>query len=250
MATLTTDTFERPADLTDAGDPRVLYAQSYLLTRMLVGLIGIALPLVFIIGEAWFLSGNVQVRPSLSAYYHTAMRDVFVAALSVTGFLLITYLSAQRDTWDFWLSFVAGVAVLGVVFFPTARPDLLTGSPPCGTTPVPPGCSPVQQQLGEALVSGIHLVCAAVFILSLAAIAFLFAQRERVHLGNVALARVLATSGWLILAAVAWAVVGSLLDLAIWGLTPLYVGEVVAVWSFGVAWVLKGRDLFRTAGTR
>ena len=46
MAMLTTDTFERPADLTDAGDPRVLYAQSYLLTRILVGLIGIALPLV------------------------------------------------------------------------------------------------------------------------------------------------------------------------------------------------------------
>ena len=59
----------------------------------------------------------------------------------------------------------------------------------------------------------------------------------------------LATSGWLILAAVAWAVVGSLLDLATWRLTPLYCGEVVAVWSFGVAWVLKGRDLFRTAGT-
>jgi hypothetical protein len=28
-------------------------------------------------------------------------------------------------------------------------------------------------------------------------------------------------------------------------LTPLYVAEVASVWAFGLAWLLKARDLFK-----
>ena len=108
----------------------------------------------FIIGEAYFLRG-VHVRGSLSAYYHTSMRDIFVAGLCVTGFLLATYMSGRSDQ-DPWYRLVAGVAVLGVVFFPTSRPHLLEDAPRCGITPMPEGCSPIHQQFGETLVAGIH----------------------------------------------------------------------------------------------
>ena len=74
---------------------------------------------------------------------------------------------------------LAGLAVIGAVFFPTSRPGLTPGDPRCGAKPVPAGCSPVQQQLGEPLVAGIHFTCAVVFVLSLAATAFLFAYRAR-----------------------------------------------------------------------
>jgi hypothetical protein len=170
------------------------------------------------------------------------MRDLFVAALSVTGFLLLTYMAGQRNTYDYWLSTVAGIAVLGVVFFPTTRPGV-GGAPACGTSPEPAGCSAVQQQFGEALTARIHLGSAAVFILSLAAIAFVFARREERRNANRRLATVQMACGWVIVAAVAWVVLGNWVDLRIGPLTPLYVTEVVAVWAFGLSWLLTARAL-------
>jgi len=241
---LTRNSFPRPDDLTDKADPAVLYVRSYLLIRTLVGLLGILLPVLFIVGEAAYFRGGVHVRGSLSAYYHTSMRDIFVAGLCVIGFLLATYLSGQVRTWDFWLSLVAGVAVVAVVFFPTSRPGLAPGDPRCGATPVPAGCSPVQQRLGESLVAGIHFACAVVFILSLAAIAFLFAYRARQYEHNRAVAAVQRVCGWVIIAAVVGAVVGELAAVRIWELTPLYLAEVASVWAFGTSWLLQGRALW------
>jgi hypothetical protein len=247
MAALTTGSFQRPADMWDMEDPRVLYVRSYLLIRKLVGIIGIALPLVLIAGEAFFLRGPVEVRGSLSAYYHTDMRDVFVGALSVIGFLLLTYMAGQRNTFDFWLSCVAGAAVLGVTFLPTQRPGLSEDDPRCGVTPEPTGCSPVQQAWGETLVSVLHFVAAFVFIVALAAICFLFAHRARVFDRNLAVARFTAGCGWAIVAALAWIGPGMVVDLQIGPLTALYVGEVVSVWAFGAAWLVKGRVGARSA---
>jgi hypothetical protein len=240
---LTRGTFRRPADMTNSADPAVLYVKSYLLIRTLVGVIGILLPVILLAGEAVFLNDDIAARHSLSAYYHTSMRDVFVAALAVIGFLLATYMAAQPRTWDFWLSLLAGVAVLGVVFFPTGRPGLGPDAPRCGSIPAPEGCVPIQQRLGEELVAGIHYAFAAVFILCLAAIAFLFAYRARQYERNRTMAAFQDVCGWVILAAALGAVVGELSGTRLWGLTPLYVGEVVAVWAFGASWLMKGTNL-------
>ena len=53
--------------MSDEADPSVLYVQSYLLIRTIVGIIGFLLPFVFIIGEAVFLRGGIHVRGSISA---------------------------------------------------------------------------------------------------------------------------------------------------------------------------------------
>jgi len=239
---LTTDSFQRPQDLSRAEDPAVLYAKSYLLIRSVLAFIGILLPIAFIVGEAYFIDGGVQVRGSLSSYYHSTMRDLFVAALAVTGFLLLTYMAGQRNTYDYWLSTAAGIAVLGVVFFPTTRPGV-GSAPTCGTLPEPAGCSAMQQQLGEALTAKIHLVSAAIFVLSLAAIAFVYAHRERRYNAQPRLAAIQTVCGWVIVLAVVWVVLGNWVDLQIGPLTPLYVTEVVSVWAFGLSWLLTGRAL-------
>ncbi len=233
-----------PNKLTDRSDEAVLYRLSNLWTRAIIGIIGIVLPFIFIIGETFFLRGGVHVRGSISAYYHTSMRDVFVAGLCVIGFFLITYMSGQTKTFDFWLSLVAGVAVLIVVFFPTMRPHLLADAPRCGTTPMPQGCSPFQQQFGETWVARVHFISAAVFILSLAAMCFfVFAKGEKDHKNSPRMAAIVRLCGWLILGAVAWAIVGKVLKVTVWELTPLYLAEVVSVWAFAAAWILKARDL-------
>lgn len=245
MAGLTRETYARPRNLSNDDDSAVLYAKSYLLIRIVVGLIGVLLPAIFIIGEAFFLRGGVHLRGSLSAYYHSSMRDMFVAGLSVVGILLATYMAGQRDTYDFWFSLVAGVAVLGVVAFPTTRPGLAGDAPRCGTDPMPNGCSPFQQQFGEELTGRIHAVCAAIFILSLAVIAFLFAYREKKWKGSAGVALVQRICGFVIILSAAGAAIGELLDLSLGELTPLYVGEVASVWAFGVSWLLAGRDIMR-----
>lgn len=254
MHKLTTETFQRPDDLSAGQSANVLYARSYLLIRTVVGAIGVLLPTLLLIVDWLFLRGDVVPRGSISAYYHSPARDLFVGALCVTGCLLMTYMAAQASTWDFWLSSTAGVAVLGVAFLPTQRPGLTPQEPRCGAEPgVPPGCTRLQDALGETLVASVHFTCAAIFILSLAAICFLFARREQEHNRRLGRARFHRACGGLILLAVAWVAVGGLLEVDIFGLTPLYLGEIVSVYAFGASWLIKGRDLlsvFRGPGSR
>jgi hypothetical protein len=156
-------------------------------------------------------------------------------------------MAAQVWTWDFWLSSTAGLAVLGVAFLPTKRPNLDANAILCGPTsiPTPPGCAPLQQAFGEIPVATIHYIFAGTFILSLAAICFLFGRRERIHMTNAGRARFHEICGALILAAVAWVAVGRVLNLNIVSFTPLYVGEVVSVYAFSVSWLVKAWDLLK-----
>ena len=232
--------FERPVVLpAESDDPKVLYAKSYLAIRTAVGLLAIALPIVLILGEAIFLEGSVQVRGSISSYYHTPMRDVFVGTLSVCGFLLAMYMFGQRRL-EYWYSLAAGLAALGVAFVPTGRPGIPESAPLCGADAVPSGCGPVQQLLGETTAAGVHFAFAVVFVLCLARIALIFAYREDEYTKRHGLANALRICAWAIVAAILWIGVGGWLRLTIWRLTPLYVGEVVAVWAFGISWLLKG----------
>jgi hypothetical protein len=227
------------------------YTRSYRITRLAVGILGFVLPVAFIIGETFFLKGGVHVRGSLSEYYHTSMQDIFVGGLCIIGFLLATYMAGEPATWDFWASLIAGIAVLGVVFFPTTRSGLPVGAPACGSTPEPAGCSFVEQTLGEHQTAVIHAVCAIVFIFFLAVMSFLFATSE-----VLSRAEQLTTPGqprptafqkpaffWIqsictlvILAAGAWAFWGA----SIGPLTRLYIGEVASVWAFALSWILAG----------
>jgi len=244
MLTLRTEPFPRPRDLSDATDPAVLYVRSYLLIRTVVGVLGVLLPVALLAGEAVGVPGPVQVRDSLSAYYHTGLQDLFVGSISVIAFLLATYLAGQPRTAEFLLSLTAGVALLVVVAFPIARSGLPAGAPMCGSTPQPPGCSPVEQALGEGVTEHVHEVAAAVAFLALAGVSFLFARAERREGGSRAAATAHVAFGVLMLAAEVLALVGSVRGLRVGPVSALYVGEVVALWAFGASWLLAGRDLW------
>lgn len=240
---LTTSSYDQPAVLA-GGDPATLYVRSYLLIRTVVGLLGVALPTVLILADWLLIGGEAELRGSLSAYYHSPARDLFVGTLFVVGVLLMTYLAAQRDTWDFWLSLVAGVSALAVALLPTPRPGLPATARRCGEEPRPRGCSGVQQALGETLTGALHFVAAAVFILCLAAMCFLFAHRAVRYDGALGVARFFRGAGVVILLAVGWAGLGSLAGIEADGLAALYLGEVVAVYAFGVCWIVTGRRLW------
>ena len=236
----TLDTFADPR-CSDRNDPAALYVRSYLLIRTVVGLIGILLPLGLIAGTG---GGTVNLSRSLSSYYHSPMQDVFVGSLCVIAVLLTTYLAGQPWTWDFLLSLGAGLALLVVVFFPVRRPGLTPGAPWCGSTPLPSGCSPVQQLFGELFAERIHLIAAAVCFVLIAALSFLFARRERAHGGKLVAPAVHAVCGVTVLVAVCAAGLAGFEEFGLWQLPPLYAAETVAVWAFGASWLLAGRDLW------
>jgi uncharacterized membrane protein len=102
---------------------------SYLTLRRLVGLLGIALPFVLVVGGA--LIFGVGQQSSISSYYYTPMRNVFVGTLCVIGFFLLSYRGYEPR--DNIAGNLACLFAVGVAFFPTApdgdvpRPAAITG---------------------------------------------------------------------------------------------------------------------------
>ncbi len=207
--------------------------------RAVVGVLGILIPIVLVVGDIVFLEARMTARGSLSAYYHSGMRDVFVAGLAVVGVFLITYKIFERNL-DNTLSLVAGVTALGVAFFPTGIPDDID-SP----------LTPLQERLGEDLVETAHYVSAAVFIISLAVISYWFAQREskRDRLRDGRSSR-RSPEFWrrfhLLMSGL---IVGSILFIVgtqffdVLDDNSLLLGESLAVLAFGASWLAKGLDL-------
>jgi hypothetical protein len=224
------------------------YTLSYRTIRLTVGVLGVLLPILFIIGEAAVLTGGFHFRGSISAYYHSAMQDIFVGGLCVIGLLLATYMSGEPRSLDFRASLLAGIAVLGVVFFPTSRPELALGAPLCESGPAIPSCSVVERALGESQTAVVHGICAIVFILSLAIMSLLFAAAElvdtrpsdgvKVDRSPVFALHVICAAA-IVLAGI-WAIAGGALNADLGEITPLYVGEVVAIWAFGISWLVAG----------
>src|ERR687898_3135634 len=140
------------------------YVRSYLIMRVTVGALGIALPVLLVLGEPLLFDGQPFPRGSLSAYYYSGVREVFVGTLCAIGVFLVTYKVAERSREN-RLSIYAGAAAIVVALFPTGKPGR-------GVTP-----TPLQVRFGEPTVEWIHFGAAGVFIASLAVISFYFSRR-------------------------------------------------------------------------
>lgn len=215
------------------------YVRSYLLMRIFIGALGVALPFLVVLLDRLLFDGDPFPRDSLSTYYYSGVGDLFVGALCAIGVFLIGYKVASR-TLDNTLSFVAGAAALVVALFPTGLPKDVAETP-------------LQDLFGESVVAGFHLVAAAAFLVSLGVICYFFGVREgarepREGRRSPAFWR---WYHWLcagaIGAALLWIVVTGL---AGWPGASLLVGEAVAVWAFGASWLMKGLELDILFGTR
>src|SRR5262249_50848876 len=106
---------QRPDPATQQEQAR--YIRSFLAMRVFIGVLGILLPLLLVFID-WGGYDGPFPRDSLSAYYYSGMRDVFVAILSATGVFLITYKIAEWNL-DNATSIVAGIAAVLIPQFPT-----------------------------------------------------------------------------------------------------------------------------------
>jgi hypothetical protein len=197
--------------------------------RLGIGAVGIALPIVLVVGHL-VVTRRLTLLDSLSGYYHTGMRDIFVGALCAIGVFLISYRYRRPDDA---LSTVAGALAIAVALFPT------TVGAPAGTT------SGTDRTVGV-----VHQVAAAALFLLLAVFClFLFTRPDRAGVPPSRSAnRVYRACGLLILAAIGLALASTTLPADVrHTLKPVLWCETVAVFAFGAAWVAKSDALFRSA---
>jgi hypothetical protein len=234
---------------------------NYMYLRKTVGWIGTLLPIALIAGNAIFFT--TVLPDSMSSYYYTSMRNVFVGALCALGVFLIAYVG--YDEADRWITNVAGAGAIGVAFFAT-KPTV------CGVaarTCTPPAVRSLS--LEQQIVGDMHLVFAAIAFLALGAMALRFAKlppsaeprprgllywlrdslgfplpgqpdtRGRDEKRDDVTYRV---CGAVIVLCVVLAVLANLLPQSLKNDVPvLFILEALAVFAFGVSWFVKGQTL-------
>jgi hypothetical protein len=211
------------------------YVRSYLIMRVVVGALAVVLPFMLVLCDGLWFDADPFPRTSLSAYYYSGVRDLFVGTLSATGIFLITYKVAERNL-DNTLSLFAGLAVIVVALFPTGLPKHFAK------------LTPLQDRLGESAVETIHFIAAGAFIVSLAVISYFFGKREGMRPrreGKRRSPRFWRLYHWgcagAIGAALLWIAVTELSE---WGPNEsLLYGEAASVWAFGASWLWKGLEL-------
>jgi hypothetical protein len=203
-----------------ADDNKFLYAQhthTYLALRRAVGLIGILMPFTLMLGNFFIFRGEIVLR-SISRYYHTDMRNVFVAALCAMALFMFFYSGYGRR--ERWAGILAGILTLGVVFFPTT----LEGP--------------------TDLIGRLHYTCAALLFLLLAWISLFHFPRKLPGSAKLVTDSIQVICGLLMIACVI-AIVLYYAFFRVEGSETcvVFVAETVALVAFGVSWLTEGLDM-------
>jgi hypothetical protein len=231
---------------------------SYMFLRQTVGWIGTLLPIVLLVGNA--ISSTTPRPGSMSGYYYTDMRDVFVGALCALGVFLGAY--EGYDNVDRWMTNIAGLGAIGVALCPTKPTVCTAGAGAC------PPSSVAHLSTTQQVVGDIHLVFAAITFIALGLMALRFAKGGETPPGQSTMGQILSglgfgkpsgasqpqqytgdnvvyrASGITILSCVILAAASNLLPASVYAHWPvLFIFEAVAVFAFGVSWFVKGRTI-------
>jgi hypothetical protein len=194
---------------------------SYMTIRAVVGYMGIFLPIILFFGT--LLIFGTDLRPSISAYYHTGMGDVLVGTLFVFG----VFLYAHRG-WDndYIYGRLGCVFALGIALFPTKA----EGAP-------------------FTFITLLHFIFTAAFFLTLIYFCLkLFVKSDQVpplppkkQLRN----SIYRICGWVMIVCL----IGIGANFVIPGADGWLGGSLVfwmetfAIWAFGISWFTKGEAL-------
>lgn len=151
------------ADRADA--IRHIKAEHY--ERVLVGGIALLAPTLLIVTDLLTVPGSPTERGSLSAYFYSALRDLFVGITCALGALLIAHRIGERNLDD-RLGTLAGIAGIVLALFPTSRPPHEHHH----------SLVAVQRAFGEGPVSDVHTAAAAVMLAALFALTMSYAVRQ------------------------------------------------------------------------
>lgn len=191
---------------------------SYLSLRRLIGVLGMALPIVVMLW-GWTICGCTRVLPSISDYYSLRTRDAFVGILCAIACFLFTYRGLDDDGR---YGNLAALFAVVVAFFPNS---------------------------GTPLERTAHFSAAVGLLLVLAYFSLKIFTKSGGHPTPQKLVRnrVYTVCGGLILGCVV--LIGLyksvLADTHLSVYHPVFWLETLALWAFGFSWLVKGETLWR-----
>ena len=216
-------------------NPQNEFVVSYLTLRQMIGWAGLLLPIAVRLGA--YLFEGIASTDSVSAYYYTGMRDVFVSTLVLGGALLACY---RTPAWhDSAVAIAAGVSAVGIGLFPMVpayAPEILRKYP----------------QMGEAIAKcyvnrgllGYHfLFVAAFFALTFYLVTFRFSAFTPALPTVQKLMRNTIYRWCGVIMAAAFVVIGIMALTTEGG--SIFWPEAVAIIAFSVAWLVKGQTILK-----
>lgn len=224
-----------------SSDPTILpgaqdvLTQAYRYLQRVIGVIALALPPVVYLGDR-IIDGH-KLRGSISSYYYGRTGGWFVGSLCALAVFFLSYDYRPRPGHDAdnKLSNIASVTAIGVALFPTSE----DGRRATG---------------GSLRVAYVHLGCAAILFACLAVFSlYHFTRSDSVTGKGIAWRRIFSdprkpelsdkkrlrnkihrACGWLIVTALLAVPINNAFH---WRL--LFWCEAVAVWAFGISWLVK-----------
>ena len=206
---------------------------SYLTLRRLIGILGTSLPIIVVVGG--FIQNGFVLQGSISGYYYTNMRDVFVGILCGVALFLISYRGYERI--DNIVSTLSGIFAFGIILFPTST---YSG---CA---VPVGIFLIDDTISEY----IHLTFGTLFFIALACNSlFLFTKRAPGIFTREKRKRniIYRACGIIMLLAILCISIYTLFlkDTILCKAYPVLICETIALFAFGISWLVKGNTLFK-----
>lgn len=224
---------------------------TYFFLRLGLGLLAFAFPVLL-----WTL-GKVLVGTSLlesmSAYYHTGVRNVFVGVLFAIAFFLLLYKGFSRH--EDWALNIAAVLAIGIAVFPTN----IEWNIGCGLTyeNSPEIFQCLELRFKPFTAGKLHGSCAILFFAAIGYIS-VFRSGESLYLVEDEQHRNYYRHFYYILG---WAMF--ILPVVAWGLfTFAHLGEpasknysiffveLMLIWAFAAYWLLKTYELRATRGDK
>lgn len=214
--------------MTDSHNPNINF--SYRALRRILGQLGIALPFFLVIG----MGRGFDLEPSISDYFYTKMGTVFTGILIAFGLFLFSYRGHEKVPGskerisDNRLTNLAGILAVATALIPTRF-----------LYKAPEACKymlcPDAPYWGK-----IHLICAAGFLFIMGLTVLIKFTKGAPRPWMITYYKI---SGSVVIASLAFMAVYifACLETSMGIKNGVFWAEVIALFAFGSAWLIKGR---------
>jgi len=206
---------------------------SYLTLRRAIGYLGILMPIIIRLGA--YLFEGIPSNDSISAYYYTVMRDVFVGTLFANGVFLFCY--RGPDTQDNVLTNIAGLSAVAIGLFPmdpSYNQIILDRFSKIND----PGCYQNHGPLGY------HIYAVGTFFVILSYLAiFRFTKSNQPQITKQKKSR---NKVYIVCGIVMLICLGAIVAIkATSKPSSIFWPETIAIAAFGIAWLVKGQAVLK-----
>lgn len=219
-----------------------ILTQNYLVFRTAIGIIGIVTPILLILLSGIITAGDYWVQSSISHYYYSVMHFLFLYILILLGSFLIFYKGNGKVKWEDIISTLAGISAYLVAIFPTEY-EGFNGNPFLNV------------ENWKPWFNYLHFGSAAILFLCFAYFCFIIFQKSD-HIIKTDEDEIKKNNRNKIYKTCGIIIILSILCIAMFSFVfkefaennfknYVFVFEWIALWAFGISWLVKGSEMFK-----